>query len=320
MSHQAALVGAIPERALIEEILAATGVARQHLLDDFMRSKLKVFRSVGHTLCRNASMDITRHLDEATAITAAECVVMMNEILADPTRLDTITSFDGKLWTRCRPVFRTYCDSAAGGVNAAGAVALSRRKREMGRMRESLRASYNREPTNAEIVDATNVKMLATRKDAARQSTICSIDDLRTDPVAYSLLDHDIPDSSGDPLIAAHEAARTVAAVIKVCEQTSPMLGAVARSWLGDLYNPSLQLIRTPAQIAEHMGIPPVVVHRQLANARVVARSYLADLLSITQDIYQGGDPDAMLVAGPDDQGGAHGMQRNPGVPHIYQS
>ena len=176
MSHQPALVGTLPERATIDAILSATGRQRQHLLDDFMRSKLRVFRSIGHTLCRNASMDVTRHLDEATAIVGAECVVMMNEIIADPTRLEKVTSFDGKLWVRCRPVFRTYCDSAAGGVNATGAIALSRRKREMGRMRESLRASYDREPTNEEIVEATNVKMNATRKNAARQAMVCSVE------------------------------------------------------------------------------------------------------------------------------------------------
>jgi hypothetical protein len=292
MSHQPTLVGTLPERAPIDAILAATGRQRQHLLDDFMRSKLRVFRSIGHTLCRNASMDVTRHLDEATAIVAAECVVMMNEIIADPTRLEKVTSFDGKLWVRCRPVFRTYCDSAAGGVNATGAIALSRRKREMGRMRESLRASYDREPTNEEIVEATNVKMNATRKNAARQAMVCSVDDLRTDPVAYSLTDHDVASHTNDGLIVTHEAAGTIAAVIKVCEQTSPHLGAIARSWLGDLYNPALEMIRTPAQIAEHLDLPPAVVHRQLANARVVARSYLADFLSITQEIYQGGDPD----------------------------
>jgi hypothetical protein len=100
-------------------------------------------------------------------------------------------------------------------------------------------------------------------------------------------------------------------------------LGAVARSWLGDLYNPALQLIRTPAQIAEHKGISPVVVHRQLANARVVARSYLADVHAITQDIYQGGDPDAAPVGNPEHQD-VHAipqqLRRNTAVPHIYQS
>lgn len=293
MSPAATPMGTLAERASIDAILSATGRARQHLLDDFMRAKLKVFRSVGFTLCRNASMDITRHLDEATAIVATECVVMVNEIIADPTRLDQITSFDGKLWIRCRPVFKTYCDGAAGGVNASGAVALARRKREMGRMRESLRSSFDREPTNPEIVEATNAKMRAARKDPGRQSMICSVDDLRSDPVAYAMLERDdVADSTADTLLASHEANGTIASVIRVAEQTSEVLGFVAKAWIGDLYNPAVQAIRTPAQIAEQLDMTPAAVSRQLSHLRVVARSYLADVLAITEDIYQGGDMD----------------------------
>lgn len=280
---------ALPEQGPLEAVLAATGRARQYLLDDFMRSKLGVFRSLAHKLCRTNSMDINRHLDEATSIVAAECVVMVNEILAKPARLDQITSsFDGVLWLRCRPVFRSYCDSAVGGVNASGAVALSRRMRQMGRMREALRSSFDREPTNEEIVEATNVKMREARKDPKRQSMICTMGDLRTDPVAYSLADHDIADWGTESLLAPHEASRTINAIIKVAEQTSDDLGLVARAWCGDLYNPAVLAIRTPAQIAELLGLSPAVVSRQLSNLRVVARGYLADILSITAEIYLG--------------------------------
>lgn len=288
-----ATTGVLPERAQIDDILAATGRNRQYLLDDFMRSKLKVFRSIAFTLCRKASMDIVRHLDEATAIVATECVIWMNEILVDPARLDQVTSFDGKLWLRCRPVFKSYCDGAAGGVNASGAVALARRKREMGRTREALRSAFDREPTNPEIVEATNVKMRAVRKDPDRQGMICSVDDLRTDPVAYALVNqNDVADSSDDPLLASHEASRTIASVIRVAEQTSVILGQVARCWIGDLYNPAVQTIRTPTQIAGELGMTAAAVSRQLAHLRVVARSYLSDVLAITEDVYQGGDMD----------------------------
>lgn len=284
------LVGTYPEKALILEISAATGRARQHLLDDFMRAKLKVFRSIAMKLCRTNSMDITRHLDEATSIVAAECVAWLNELVAHPERLDQVSSFDGKLWLRCRPVFRSYCDGAAGGVNASGAVALQRRMREMGRMREALRAKFDREPTNVEIVEATNEKMRATRKDPERQSMICSLDDLRTDPVTYSIGDHDIAGSEAESLLAPHEASGTVAAVIKLATSHSETLGIVAKAWIGDLYNPAVQTIRTPAQIAEMLGMTPAAVSRQLSQLRVVARSYLADVLAITDDVYQGGD------------------------------
>lgn len=290
MHRDPALVGTFAEKAQILEIVTSTGRARQHLLDDFMRAKVKVFRSIAMKLCRTNSMDITRHLDEAASIVAAECVSWMNELMAHPERLDQISSFDGKLWLRCRPVFRSYCDGAAGGVNASGAVALQRRMREMGRMREALRAQYDREPTNQEIVDATNSKMRATRKDPERQSMICSVEDLRTDPVTYSIGDHDIAADSAESLLAPHEANGTVAAVIKLAYGHSESLGVVAKAWIGDLYNPAVQTIRTPAQIAEILGMTPAAVSRQLSQLRVVARSYLADVLAITEDVYQGGD------------------------------
>lgn len=282
--------GGLPEAPKVLAILAATGRERQHLLDDFMRSKLKVFRSIGLKLCRTASMDIARHADEATSIVAAEAVVMLNELIADPARLDQLQSFDGKLWVRCRPLFRTYADSAAGGKNASGAVALARRQRELGRMRDALRAQFDREPTHQEILEATNAKMRATRKDPERQSVLCTIDDLRADPVAYALLDHDVAGVEHDPLLASHEAARTITAVIRVAAQTSYSLGLVARAWIGDLYNPAVQAVRTPSEIAALLGMQPPAVSRHLAQLRVVARSYLADMLSITEDVYQGAD------------------------------
>lgn len=295
MHPDPALVGTFPEKAQILEILGQTGRARQHLLDDFMRGKQRVFRSVAMKLCRTNSMDITRHLDEAASIVAAECVAWVNELLAHPERLEQISSFDGKLWLRCRPVFRSYCDGAAGGVNASGAVALARRMREMGRMREALRAQFDREPTNVEIVEATNEKMRATRKDPERQSMICSLDDLRTDPVTYSIGEHDITANSDESLLAPHEASGTVAAVIRLAAAHSDSLGVVAKAWIGDLYNPAVQSIRTPAQIAELLGMTPAAVSRQLSQLRVVARSYLADVLAITEDVYQGGDLESDL-------------------------
>ena len=290
MNRDPGLVGAFPEKDQILAILSEQGRVRQHLLDDFMRAKLRVFRSIALKLCRTNSMDITRHLDEATSIVAAECVVWMNELMADPGRMEQVSSFDGKLWLRCRPVFRSYCDGAAGGVNASGAVALQRRMREMGRMREALRAQYDREPTNDEIVDATNAKMRATRKDPERQSMICSVDDLRTDPVAYAISEHDAVVSGTDSLLAPHEASGAVAAVIKVAAGHSEALALIAKAWIGDLYNPAVQTIRSPAQIAEVLGMKPSAVSRQLAHLRVLARSYLADVLAITEDVYQGAD------------------------------
>lgn len=293
MDHETSVMGEFPEKELILQIVAANGRARQHLLDDFMRSKLKTFRSIALTLCRKNSMDITRHLDEATSIVAAECVAWMNELMVHPDRLDAIRSFDGKLWLRTRPVFRSYCDRADAGVNASGAVALQRRMREMGKMREALRAQLDREPTNHEIVDATNDKMRRTRKDPDRQSMICSVNDLLSDPVAYSLGDQDIASTDDDSLLAPHEGARLVAEVIKVARAHSDTLGSIAKAWIGDLYNPAVQDIRTPVQVAEILGLKPAAVSRQLANLRVVARSYLADILAVTEDVYRGGDLEA---------------------------
>lgn len=298
MSRDPALVGTFPEKALILEILGTEGRTRQHLVDDFMRAKMKVFRSIALKLCRTNSMDITRHLDEATSIVAAECVAWVNELLAHPDRMEQVSSFDGKLWLRCRPVFRSYCDGAAGGVNASGAVALQRRMREMGRMREALRAQFDREPTNEEIVEKTNEKMRATRKDPERQSMICSLDDLRTDPVAYSIGEHDLPGAEAESLLAPHEATGTIAAVIRAAATHSDTLALVARAWIGDLYNPAVQSIRTPSQIAELLDMTPAAVSRQMSQLRVVARSYLADVLAITEDVYQGGDLPSVSAGG----------------------
>lgn len=290
MTAQPDRVGSLPEAPVIDAIISATGRDRQRLIDDFMRSKLQAFRSIGLKLCRIASMDVRRHADEASSIVAAEAVVMLNELINHPERLARLQNFDYILFTRARAPFRTYSDGAAGGVNASGAVALARRMREMGRTREALRAELDREPTNGEIVEATNARMIATRKDPKRQSMLCSVEDLQSDPVAYSLCDQDIAQREEDSLLAPHEAGVLIAKVIAVATGTSPVLGRVATAWLGDLYNPKVATIRTVSQVASLLDMKEAAVSRALAQIRVVARSYLAEFLSITEVTYQGGD------------------------------
>lgn len=280
----------VPEREHLLQIAAAEGDHRRRLADDFMREKMPAIRSIARYLVRSNSLTFASHVDDVTGIVAAECAEWLAEMIAEPAKIDLIRrSFDGVLYLRCRPKVKTYADGAASG-RPSGTVALARRLREAERTRDRLRSSLNREPTTPEIVETTNERMTATRKNPARQGMLLSEQDLQTDVVSFELDDLDTPVGSdtGDDLLAAHEARATVDAVVEAADQIDEEHGLVARAWVGSLYDPDYQDVRTCAEVAQLVGLPTTRVRRVIARLRFTARAFLERELAVTDDVYRG--------------------------------
>lgn len=279
-----AFTSRLPEQDRIDLILASSGKARARLIDDFCRAKLETFRSIGSLLCRKAGMDVLRHADEVTQIVAMECVKMIHEIIADPDRLAReVTSWNGRLHTRAKPAVRSYADGAASGLAASGTTALARRQREMNRTRQALRAELEREPSDVEVVETTNDRMRRLRKDPARQSMICTVEDLKpTDMVAL----HDDDDDEKvyedeTPALAPHEGRRMVTLLARNVEADDPVLAAVVLAWLGGVYDPEVGAPREVHEVAAHVHITSGQAAEYIARAQSLAVTFLADRFGI---------------------------------------
>ncbi|GAB3176045.1 hypothetical protein GCM10027059_50300 [Myceligenerans halotolerans] len=279
----------IPERPILLEIAAADEHDRGRLADDFMRSKMPAIRSIARYLVRSNKLRLASDLDDVVGIVAAECSEWLAEIIADPTTIDQIhRSFDGVLYLRCRPKVRSHADGGASG-RPTGAVGLARRLREAERTRERLRASLHREPTNPEIVQATNDRMAATRKNPQRQGMLVSVEDLQTDIASFELDDLDRPaDAPGDDTLASHEAQATIRAVVEQADAIDEEHGTVARAWIAGLYDPDWQDVRSCTEVAALVGLPATRVRRVIMRLRSVARAFLAEELAVTDETYRG--------------------------------
>lgn len=264
-------------------IVAATGTARARLIDEFYRSKLSTFRSIANLLCRKAALDVTRHADDVVQLVAIECMKMIDEVLADPSSIEDIVRFDGRLHHRARPAVRTYADGAASGEGASGATAKARRVRELSRTRAALRAELNAEPTDVQVVEETNARMRRLRKDPARQSMICSMDDLTSTQVTT------LDDEAGrgyvrdEPPLARHETHRALSVLADRACRIDPALADVAMSWLGGVYDEKVASARTVRQIATDLSMPRARVEELMPQVMELARQVMGREFGIWQ-------------------------------------
>lgn len=274
----------IPEAEAILEILAADGVVRSRLIGDFVAGKRADIRRVAYRLCHDFRLDWRRHMDEVASMLDAECLTMIQEIIEHPSKLDYVTGWTGLLYRRARNEVRSYAHGGASGENLSGMDAVLRRRNELAKTRAALRADLNGEPTDQQVVEETNRRMLRPRKDAARQSMICSVDDLK--PSGFVPLlddDHDVPveDPSGD--LMPHE-ARELIRLIRKAVAGDPVMAAVCDAWIGGVYDETVGAPRDVNEIARLVHMPVAQVAEVLADLQNAAQQIATDEFGIARD------------------------------------
>lgn len=262
----------LPETHAIEAILDATGTVRSRLIGDFICGKSAELRRAGLGLCRDYRLDVRRHLDDVVEMLKVECLRMIQEIIEQPTKLDVVTSWTGLLRNRARNEVSRYARSGASGEHLSGMDALLRRRNELAKTRVALLADLNREPTDQEIVQVTNERMHRTRKDAARQSMVCTMDDLA--PVGFVPLlddDHDLPytDPTGDLL--PHE-GRELVDLIRAAVRDDKVLASVCDAWIGGVYDQAVGAPREINEVARITGLKVAQVAELLIELQVRAQ------------------------------------------------
>lgn len=269
----AASVATFPERAELEAIIAAEGLTRARLIDDFARTKIRDMRSIALQLCRVCGLDPMVHGDDAVGVVETQFTIIVNSLVKDPSRLDKITAFNGYLFAHSKAPMRSYGDGAQSGEKPSGTTSLARRQRELARTQAALRAELNAEPTPEQIVEVTNARMRAKRKDAERQGMISTVEDLQQ-PSNVPLLpeENDAPVwMHSDAPLAPHEARsflrRAIACAMEADERLAKVLGA----WLGSTFDENIGGPRPVNEVAQMMGLRIAETAELIAAAQDLA-------------------------------------------------
>ena len=272
------------DQQALAAIAAADGRHRERLVEEFLRPRVRPrgsFTSMAAELCRvNGIREVSQieaHRDDVLGILYIEAVKILNGIAEDPTRVMKITSFDGFLFYQSKAPTRSHFDGGAAGIRPAGATARMRRRRELFKTRALLLQQWGREPSKSEILAETNKRMTSLRSDAARQSMVATMDDFESvDNVALLPEEHDrITGGPEESPLAKHEALTLLDKVAHAAGQVQPGLDAVARAWLGGVYD-GHGAPRELGEVAKVCGLSIGQAAKAISRVQEIATSQLA--------------------------------------------
>lgn len=278
-------VAVVPERRPVldqlREMAAASGDERLRLRDEFIGDQRKAFRLLAHRLCRTMGLSAALHRDDVEQLVAIEALTWVDELLEDPSALEAIENFSGMLHVRSRAAVRAWADRNLSP--ASGMVSLNRRVRKLNQLRDEMRAATGAEPTDGELTHEHNRRMMAARKDAAKQGMLATTADLRVAGPAVDI--HALELAAVGPeesLLHPTEGPVLVRAVIERARRIGGVTSDVAQAWLSGVYaSEGSQRVLTTAEVAEQLGLTQESAAAQIRKVRTLAKRVLADQLGI---------------------------------------
>jgi hypothetical protein len=265
----------------LREMAAASGAERARLREAFIGDERKLFRFMAHRLCRTMGLPAALHRDDVEQLVAIEALAWVDELLVDPAAIEGIGSFEGMLHVRSRASVRAWADRNLSP--ASGMVSLNRRVRKLNQLRDEMRARAGAEPTDRELANEHNLRMMATRKDAAKQGMLVTSTDLRVAGPAVDI--HALELAAAGPeesLLHPTEGPALVRAVIERARAIGGVTAGVAEAWLSGVYaSDGAQRVLTAHEVAEQLGLPQESAAAQIRKVRALAKRVLADQLGI---------------------------------------
>lgn len=271
------------------EIVDAEPGERDRLIDQFIADRYDstTYAVLVRRLCSTARLNYARQKDDVRQELAAEEHLMIREAIADPTILTTTRNWEGLLFVRTRPIVPKHVPDT-GSLGMTGATTVHRRVWELAKAERRLSHSMMRQPTEQEIVDAANERLLREHKNAKRSGMMCTIDDLHRSTVAASL-ETCGPDSVSTPdtedyLLHPVEGPKLVRRVIDALVAGGRVeLAEFADLWLGDLYGDE-PIIREPKELAEMLKTTKPKVTKRMSEVQQVAKEVLSSNFGITSN------------------------------------
>jgi hypothetical protein len=200
----------------IAAIAAASGHAREVLINDFMTRRMDLFRRFAVGLTRRLGVHPDSREDIAQLVAETAYLMLRNvNAKALPTR------WEGLLYVTANSRVRSYLESGA-YTPASGMTSRTRRASKLAYTQGKLQSDLGREPTDAEVVHAWNAEAHERYADAVRQGMVASEADLV--PTTSRDIDNavlPVLDLRDDFVLHPAESSGFVASVIRACEQVS---------------------------------------------------------------------------------------------------
>lgn len=283
-------------RDAVRAVLAISDpVTRDLAIDGFLRDRRSSHIVIARKHIQSRGENPARYLDDILSIVLEQDYRLLQEVIDDPTLLDSINNWSGYLHARCRNAVAQFFETGLGAPMARMA-GVMRRRAQLAATRRELLAANQCEPTDLEIVEQTNARMRATRKNPEKQGMVCTVSDLYIHSDVSEVLDRDEAVAPQDDfLVHSSEGPVIVEAIIADATDVHENLGLVADAWLGDLYGPDPHeptgQVRTVTEIVELLGMDRSTVMNCVATIRSRAAVVVANIVGISQHDYeQSGD------------------------------
>lgn len=248
---------------------------------DFIGRNMSLWRRIASHLCKNNSVRRVDYLEDVESHVMEVVWEMLERSRLDIGYLLSMRSFPAIVVFNARPKVRSFLDHAT--APAAGMVGAQRRRREIQRTRSEMAAMRGEEPSLREVIDATNARLAATRKNPTRQGMVVSAEDDLVFRGAMSFdeaIDSDMGpvDFGSDFILHPAEGPVLVRTVVQMAKDEDPALGRVAELWMTEAYSeggpPPGQ--DTVSWIAKSLGITRKRTAEHIARVRELGVEYLA--------------------------------------------
>ncbi|WP_375000187.1 hypothetical protein [Aeromicrobium sp. CTD01-1L150] len=259
---------------LLTDIVAAeAGHQRDMLITEFFQLAHRDLFSMAHRFCSSFRVDRNTWADDCYAIILETANGLIEETIENPRMLEKLQSFVSLTQYRARYRITQFFESSAGTNPASGMNSMRRRRSELERDRAQMTQTMGRDPSPQEVVAATNDRMRATRKDAARQGMIATVADFDL----HQVEDIDDYQEIAEPQTETRYLDRVdvrdaLKKTVRLADRVSDELGAVARVWAEPM------LLDLELELSSNRAI---VERCQLSLAEVrTARQQLSQLLA----------------------------------------
>lgn len=260
------------------------------LINEFIRARWKQFQTMAYQACRRANRDPQKFEDDVTSLMAMEAWNVVKNLVAEgPAKIRShgaTANFNYLIRWSVGNAVTKFFHSEAGGTAASGMDLYIRRQSQIRKTRDEISSREMREPTQAEIIEVTNARLMKTRKSPQQEGILLD----ESDFVQYSTaeyvpevidreLKHENLSYHEDYLLHPAEGQQIVLATIAAAKEVSDELGMVAEIWLGDFY-PNGGDATQQVSIMKRTGLPKWTVSRYIARIKQLALEQLESKLS----------------------------------------
>lgn len=238
-------------------------------LDAFFRARRSEYKRYAYIVCTQYRLPPDRHFDDVLSLVLESALKLVRDLLDDREgKLERVRSFEGYLSTYVRAAMKGYTGSHA-VTAASGMHSVARRRTRYEKTRAELMSELGREPAIDEVVEAANREAHRTRANPQKQGILLTRADAQ--PVGVEDLEA-IRGAAAEPPAILHrlEGEQMVAEIVSAAEVEDPLLGRVARAWIGEFYEGGGHDVVPVAEVAEELGITVKEVNRSIRRLRVI--------------------------------------------------